>query len=564
MSLYYEAASFLAPSQEPVGSLMSRIFATKDLKSSPKQLYALVTETAKWSSILANIIESSELLQYERKLSPTIALLLVHDLLLSKAGIAAPVSHPLKAAVLKHKTRLSAQLARIRVRNGFATLDGMRASLAVERTGARRDADNLTSDDGEKRFTHPRWARVNTLKSTLEDQLQTTFFGYERVHQLRDILTAKSDTGCFYIDEHVPNLIALPPAADLTTTTGYRNGLIILQDKASCFPAYLLDPQAEDGACLDACAAPGNKTTHLASMMYERSHSTRTPQVWACERDKSRAATLTQMVRLAGCDGIVTVKAGQDFLLLDPEKTPWEDVGTLLLDPSCSGSGIIGRDETLAVTLPEKRTHLDNTQAKSRKRKREGKNAFQTLQNNTAEQGKEHEEAVDPVGESIQLSARLKALSAFQLRLLLHAFRFPSAKKISYSTCSIYAEENEHVVIDALRSPVAKLRNWRLLRRDEQVTGMQAWPIRGDSLACGKQIGEGSLAADKVAEACIRCRVGTEEGTQGFFAVAFVRDSSDVANRYNGSLDGLGPKDNEGDGAAEEGDEEWEGINESS
>lgn len=62
MSLYYEAASFLS---QP--SVKSRIFNSKTLKSSPKLIYPLVTEASKWSRVLKEVIENSELLTYEHK-----------------------------------------------------------------------------------------------------------------------------------------------------------------------------------------------------------------------------------------------------------------------------------------------------------------------------------------------------------------------------------------------------------------------------------------------------------------------------------------------------------------
>ena len=67
MSLYYDAAPLLTSSNELEGSLKSRVFTSKDIKSSPKQVYALVSEASKWSSILTEVIEKSQLLQYERQ-----------------------------------------------------------------------------------------------------------------------------------------------------------------------------------------------------------------------------------------------------------------------------------------------------------------------------------------------------------------------------------------------------------------------------------------------------------------------------------------------------------------
>ncbi|KAL8710364.1 MAG: hypothetical protein Q9225_007300 [Loekoesia sp. 1 TL-2023] len=565
MSLYYDAAPFLVSAQDQSGSLKSRVFNSKSLKSLPKQVYALVAETSKWSSILSGVIDNSQLLQYERKLSPGLALVLVHDLLLSKSGIAAPKSHPLRVAITRHKARLGAELTKIRIKTGFRTIEDLRTHLECsDRSPIVSSPSELTkSVQSNKQLPHPRWVRINTIRTTLGEQLGTTYLDYAKTDSLSKVLLAHNDSKVLYVDKHIPDLIALPAGTDLTRTAAYCDGLIILQDKASCFPAYLLDPQPEDGTCLDACAAPGNKTTHLAAILRRRCKDDRKARIWACERDKFRAETLTRMVNLAGCEDIITVAAGQDFLLLDPEKSPWKDVGSLLLDPSCSGSGIIGRDVTVPVTLPGRGTKID-AHAKSRKRKRGRKIDAKRIPNEDVEN--EHEDAKLPYSPdgSMQLSTRLEALSAFQLRLLLHAFRFPSAKRISYSTCSVYAEENEHVVITALRSPMAKLHHWRLLTRDEQVAGMQSWSIRGDIYACHKATGKESTVADEIAEACIRCHAGTEEGTQGFFVAAFIRDHISREDPFSESLNGKVSAEGSGDLGTEEADDEWEGLSEAS
>jgi putative methyltransferase len=63
---------------------------------------------------------------------------------------------------------------------------------------------------------------------------------------------------------------------------------------------------------------------------------------------------------------------------------------------------------------------------------------------------------VTAVNSEDELKARIEALSKFQLELLLHAFKFPAARKITYSTCSIHAGENELVVQKALEHPDRK------------------------------------------------------------------------------------------------------------
>ena len=338
-----------------------------------------------------------------------------------------------------------------------------------------------------------------------------------------------------HVDTHIPNLLALPPATDLSKTPAYVNGQIIIQDKASCFPAYLLQPKVEDGDCLDACAAPGNKTTHLAAILHGEGRAAAKPNIYAFERDRSRATTLRKLLQTARVESFVTKKIGQDFRMTDPTKAPWNGIGTLLLDPSCSGSGIVGRDDKLNVVLPSKDTSdLYKTQSKKRKRKSyvmKTSNSYGVLE----------EIPIDP---SDQLSARLKALSAFQLKLLLHAFHFPNVRRITYSTCSIYAEENEHVVTKALASSVAQERGWQILRRENQISGMKAWKIRGKVDACTDIDKAERTAKEEIADACIRCEKGTEEGTQGFFVAGFVRQ-----------LPSPGPEQLT--------DQEWEGFSDS-
>ena len=70
MSLYHEAAEILTAPASDGGSLKSRVFRSKSLKSPPNQIYALVLESSKWSPVLKEVVERSELLKHERKVRP--------------------------------------------------------------------------------------------------------------------------------------------------------------------------------------------------------------------------------------------------------------------------------------------------------------------------------------------------------------------------------------------------------------------------------------------------------------------------------------------------------------
>jgi hypothetical protein len=73
----------------------------------------------------------------------------------------------------------------------------------------------------------------------------------------------------FSEDEHIPDLLLFNPQVRFHEEEAHRSGKIILQDKASCFPATVLTHDTHElrGDFIDATAAPGNKTTHLSALL---------------------------------------------------------------------------------------------------------------------------------------------------------------------------------------------------------------------------------------------------------------------------------------------------------
>ncbi|RMZ70836.1 NOL1 NOP2 sun family [Pyrenophora seminiperda CCB06] len=540
MSLYYEAAAILANTDNIGGSLKSRIYNKKDVKSTPGQLFALIAETSKWSIVLKDVIEKCNLLSEERKasLTPILALLLTHDLLLAKNGVAAATGHVLKLAITRHKARLSAELTKSRIRHGYATLDAFRAAV---------NDGELDKEQGDApKSRHPRWVRVNTIKTTLEEQLSKTFAEFVKTETLADVLSAPKKSKIYYQDPNIPNLLALPSRIDLSRSFAYTKGQIIFQDKASCFPAHLLDPQANDGHVIDATAAPGNKTTHLAAIVSDRKQPGQEQKIIAFERDKGRTFTLQKMVKLASADAIVQVKGSSDFIATKPGSDEFSNVGAILLDPSCSGTGIVGRDDAIKMHLPAgSRDPVALPKLEKGKKRKRGDEEIKEkvpatldldMDDSTPEETPMHG----------KLAERLAALSSFQLHILTHAMRFESAHKITYSTCSIHFEENEGVVFKALASSIAKERGWKILKRECQVASLKLWHRRG-VWEDGKLESElDEPFKQDVLEACIRCDKGTEEGTMGFFVAAFVRDGNSVPAQITEAIDGE--------------DEEWNGF----
>lgn len=104
--------------------------------------------------------------------------------------------------------------------------------------------------------------------------------------------------GTFAIDPHLHDLIVFAPKTDLHDNPHYKDGELILQDKASCFPAHALQPP-HGAHCIDACAAPGNKTSHLAAFMRN------TGKVYAFDISEKRLNLLKRLHALAGVECVV-------------------------------------------------------------------------------------------------------------------------------------------------------------------------------------------------------------------------------------------------------------------
>lgn len=398
----------------------------------------------------------------------------------------------------------------------------------------------LDGSNSAKRAVHPRWVRVNSVLVDDSDVAVQKLLGVRRTDSLRDVLDGGVPGVQHYSpDQHVPNLYAFSPTADLTRTQSYEKGELILQDKASCFPAYLLlgnENQSAIGDVLDGCAAPGNKTTHLAAMLTSMKSDSR---IFACERDRTRSKTLVSMTRKAGAGNMVQVLERQDFLALDPHESRFSNVTHLLLDPSCSGSGILRREDIPKLALPESRQPQQpvklgqNGSAKKRKREE----SYKVAANETVEPDVKEQEAEEEELPETQTSAdRLFKLSNLQTRIVEHAMSFPAASRITYSTCSIHEQENEIVVSRLLKSKISRDRGWKVLPRPEQVEGMRSWKHRG----VRSGLSEENVLSGEELEACIRCSPDDGEGTMGFFVCAFTRvvaaDHSDNGHDDNSGL----------------------------
>ncbi|BAZ46427.1 sun protein [Chondrocystis sp. NIES-4102] len=107
--------------------------------------------------------------------------------------------------------------------------------------------------------------RVNTLKTTITE-----------------VETALTSAGVTV--NRIPGLpqgLRIEGAGIITQLPGYQHGWWIVQDASAQLVSYLLDPQPGE-TIIDACAAPGGKTTHIAELMQDKG------KIIACDRYSKR------------------------------------------------------------------------------------------------------------------------------------------------------------------------------------------------------------------------------------------------------------------------------------
>lgn len=464
MLLYYEGELILKKNKHSV-SLRSQIFNDKKLKSSPKHIYALVYSTLKYMPYIQRIIAKSKIEESavikKQRISREMLMLLVYDLLFSARGRIQLGKHRVKDAFLLHRARLQAEFAKLKLKYKV------------------RSVGELPCSSFDEDETPVRWFRINTLRTTRD----RFFKEHSYFAGLEFSQTLPLKQGQIYEDIHVPNLFGVNPKEKLTTTKAYVDGELIIQDRASCFPAHILfEAEDEFEEIIDACSAPGNKTTHAAAYLVGNSkQSDSLKAIYAFERDSNRHTVLKKMCEKAtGSEFKNSIKTfNADFTAVDPNDYP--KVTGIMVDPSCSGSGIFGRSVDAA---------------------------FQEDLSNQIDE------------------ARLSKLAGFQVSIMKHALSFPNVKKVVYSTCSIHPQENERVVVDLLTDPNVKSRGWKLASREDMLPHWQrrGWEEEFSSLSRGD-----IEIARKYANGCVRA-VPKEDGGIGFFAACFVRNEDSQCN----------------------------------
>ncbi|MFA0749922.1 MAG: hypothetical protein SLRJCFUN_000325 [Candidatus Fervidibacter sp.] len=130
----------------------------------------------------------------------------------------------------------------------------------------------------------------------------------------------------------LPEGLRVETTRDITRLPGYREGLFTVQDEGAMLVSYLVAPQPGE-RIVDACAAPGGKTTHLAELAKDEA------EIIAVDPHPSRLKLVEENAIRLKLRSITT-------LLGDWRQIAGQFVGSVdkvLLDVPCSGTGTLRR-----------------------------------------------------------------------------------------------------------------------------------------------------------------------------------------------------------------------------
>ena len=318
---------------------------------------------------------------------------------------------------------------------------------AVLRRFQREQADLLHAVDRDLalRTSHPRWF-VDALRRDRGEDAPAVLDAnnahpplWVRVNRMRatvEAVASELDTAGFTADRHpfAPDALQVSPPTDVRSLPGFAEGRLSVQDAAAQLAIDLLAPEAGE-RILDACAAPGGKTCHI---LERTAHAA---LVTALDQSAPRIERVRENFARLGLQAetrVADLAAVGDWW----DRRPYDRV---LLDVPCSATGVIRRHPDIKI---------------------------------------------------LRRAKDIPALARRQAQLLEAAWRVVRpGGRLLYTSCSVLAAENEHVVDAFLRRTEAA--------QDVTRQYTAGWPARSPESGPGYQALPGEAGLDGFYYACL-------------------------------------------------------------
>ncbi|WP_226665768.1 16S rRNA (cytosine(967)-C(5))-methyltransferase RsmB [Metabacillus litoralis] len=202
--------------------------------------------------------------------------------------------------------------------------------------------------------SHPKWLVEKWIKqygyaeteqiceANLKAPSQTARVNQARM-SVEELIESLSDSG-IEVDKGELSADAIKGLkGNLALTKAFSEGLLTIQDESSMLVARVLNPQ-ENENILDACAAPGGKSTHIA----ERMNGTGT--VHSLDLHEHKVKLIKQQADRLQLQNIFAEALDSR---LASEKFEKESFDRILVDAPCSGFGVIKRKPDIKYTKKE-------------------------------------------------------------------------------------------------------------------------------------------------------------------------------------------------------------------
>ena len=126
----------------------------------------------------------------------------------------------------------------------------------------------------------------------------------------------------------------------------FKKGMIYVQNPSSGLVVKLLDP-SEGDTIVDACSAPGGKTTHMSELMKKNGN------IIACDNNSTRFETLKKTIKRMNATNV-------KLILTDMVESKSIECDKILIDAPCTGTGAIAKHPD--IKWRRKKTDLEEMQ----------------------------------------------------------------------------------------------------------------------------------------------------------------------------------------------------------
>lgn len=206
----------------------------------------------------------------------------------------------------------------------------------------KRPEISIKEDDLSTRYSHPAWlvdkwlTNYGTEKTekilAFNNKPPKTVLRLNRLKTSKNELVQllKENNINFKESSNCDDCLILENSGNVRNLPGYSEGLWVVQGESSAMVTPILDPQPDE-AILDLCAAPGSKTSHIASLMGDKG------EITAVDISSKRLERVKQNCDRLGIKSVKVMEGDAQTINLNIK------FDRILVDAPCSNTGVLGK-----------------------------------------------------------------------------------------------------------------------------------------------------------------------------------------------------------------------------